>query len=120
MDEAGTKVDSTPAAVAAPPPALAAEPATPAMLGGGGSGLGPAFTRGELEPPAGEKTIGSATIGVYTEEQQARLGVDEEGVKSDTLLVQRDVAAVSVGDTPRDAPAAAAVAPALSDDRDEI
>ena len=41
--------------------------------------LGPAHTRGELEPPAGEKDNGSFTIAVYTEEQQRRLGIDEHG-----------------------------------------
>ena len=40
---------------------------------------GPAWTRGEIEAPAGEKNMGTFTIGVYTAEQQARLGVDEEG-----------------------------------------
>eukprot|EP00040_Diaphanoeca_grandis_P020126 m.106915 g.106915 ORF g.106915 m.106915 type:complete len:135 (-) comp27758_c0_seq1:131-535(-) len=41
----------------------------------------PAWTRGEIEPPAGEKTEGGAVLGVYTEEQQARLGVNEWGEK---------------------------------------
>lgn len=103
VDEAGSKVEE-PTPAAAPPPTLAAEPAPePAMLGSGGSGLGPAFTRGEMEPPAGEKVMGGATMGVYTAEQQARLGVDEGGIKVE-----------------EPAPAAAAVAPALSDDLDEI
>jgi len=43
--------------------------------------LGPAWTRGEIEAPAGEKQMGSMTAAVYTEEQQARFGVDEEGYK---------------------------------------
>lgn len=51
----------------------------------GGSHLkgmaGPAWTRGEMEPPAGEKDMGGWTAAVYTEEQQARLGVDESGNK---------------------------------------
>lgn len=63
-------------------PAPEPSAAEPPVLGGT-AGLGPAFTRGEIEPPAGEKTVGSATIGVYTAEQQARLGVDEEGKKLD-------------------------------------
>jgi len=41
--------------------------------------LGPAWTRGELEAPQGEKSMGSWTAAVYTPEQQARLGVDETG-----------------------------------------
>ena len=43
------------------------------MLGGSG-GIGPAWTRGEIEKPAGEKDMGSWKALVYTEEQQARLG----------------------------------------------
>lgn len=43
--------------------------------------LGPAWTRGEIEKPAGERNHGSWTSLVYTEEQQARLGVDERGEK---------------------------------------
>lgn len=41
--------------------------------------VGPAWTRGEAEKPAGEKNMGTWTASVYTEEQQARLGVDEMG-----------------------------------------
>jgi len=41
--------------------------------------LGPAWTRGEIERPAGTKNMGSWTAAVYTPEQQARLGVDEQG-----------------------------------------
>ena len=41
--------------------------------------LGPAWTRGEIEAPQGEKSMGSWTAAVYTAEQQARLGVDEVG-----------------------------------------
>ena len=40
---------------------------------------GPAWTRGEMEKPAGEKSMGTWTAAVYTEEQQARLGVNEQG-----------------------------------------
>ena len=72
---------------------LEAESAEPAVLGGT-AGLGPAFTRGEIEPPAGEKTVGDATIGVYTAEQQSRLGVDEEGKKVD------DAAAIGPSEAP--------------------
>ena len=50
-------------------------------VGGGAAvgALGPAWTRGEIEAPQGEKSMGSWTAGVYTSEQQARMGVDEEG-----------------------------------------
>lgn len=41
--------------------------------------IGPPHTRGEMEPPKGEKNMGSWTAGVYTDEQQQRLGVDESG-----------------------------------------
>merc|ERR1712216_527532 len=39
--------------------------------------VGPAWTRGEIEAPKGEKNMGTWTAAVYTAEQQARLGVDE-------------------------------------------
>ena len=51
----------------------------PHMVGGLG-GIGPAWTRGEMERPAGEKDMGTWKAAIYTEEQQARLGVTEEGV----------------------------------------
>ncbi|KAG8457954.1 hypothetical protein KFE25_012020 [Diacronema lutheri] len=41
--------------------------------------IGPAWTRGEGEKPAGERDMGTWTAAVYTAEQQARLGVDEHG-----------------------------------------
>merc|ERR1712232_1378756 len=53
---------------------------TQCMLGGAG-GTGPAWTRGEIENPAGTKNMDGWTRGVYTAEQRARLGVDEEGNK---------------------------------------
>ena len=46
---------------------------------GGQAGMGPAWTRGEMEAPAGEKTAGTSVQAVYTAEQQARLGVSETG-----------------------------------------
>ena len=49
------------------------------MFVGGRAGVGPAWTRGEMERPAGEKSMGTWTAAVYTPEQQARLGVDEMG-----------------------------------------
>ena len=48
---------------------------------GGSGGLGPAFTRGEIEAPAGEKDMGSYKAAVYTQEQQDRLNVNEQGQK---------------------------------------
>ena len=36
-----------------------------------------------MEAPAGEKDMGGWTKGVFTPEQQARLGVDENGAKVD-------------------------------------
>ena len=41
--------------------------------------MGPAWTRGEMERPAGEKSMGTWTAAVFTPEQQARLHVDEMG-----------------------------------------
>lgn len=41
--------------------------------------IAPAHTRGEIEPPAGEKDMGGSIAGVYTTEQQLRLFVDEWG-----------------------------------------
>jgi hypothetical protein len=46
---------------------------------GGMKGLGPRWTRGEIEAPAASRSMGSYTVRVYTEEQQARLGVAEDG-----------------------------------------
>ena len=43
--------------------------------------VGPAWTRGEIEKPEGERDIGGSTELYYTHEQQARLGVDEQGNK---------------------------------------
>ena len=40
---------------------------------------GPAWTRGDMEPPAGEEDMGGHVEAVYTEEQQRRLGVDRRG-----------------------------------------
>ena len=71
-----------------PPPPLACSqevdaavrsPAKPKAVGAVPGALGPAWTRGELEVPAGEKDMGGSTAAVYTEEQQARLGVCEDG-----------------------------------------
>jgi hypothetical protein len=78
VDEEGKKVED---AAPAPSPGVAPEAAAEPPMLGGTAGLGPAYTRGEIEPPAGEKTDGSATFGVYTAEQQSRLGVDEQGKK---------------------------------------
>lgn len=41
--------------------------------------MGPAWTRGEIEAPAGEKDMGDWYSAVYTREQQSRLGVAESG-----------------------------------------
>ena len=62
VDEAGNKIEHQPAR----------------MVGGQG-GLPPAWLRGDMEAPAGEKNMGTWTAAVYTEEQQARLGVDNLG-----------------------------------------
>ena len=46
---------------------------------GGGGGLPPKWISGGGEAPAGEETIGSATYGIFTDEQQARLSCDKYG-----------------------------------------
>ena len=53
-------------------------PAPPPLIGGA-RGLGPRWTRGEIERSEGERNMGSWTAAVYTPEQQLRLGVDEMG-----------------------------------------
>ena len=77
-------------AIIAPPdddviePEASPEPPPPAAAprcGANGAGIGPAWTRGEIERPAGSKDMGGWTAAVYTPEQQARLGVDEVGDK---------------------------------------
>mmetsp|Transcript_99714 Transcript_99714/g.175715 ORF Transcript_99714/g.175715 Transcript_99714/m.175715 type:complete len:141 (-) Transcript_99714:73-495(-) len=40
---------------------------------------GPAWTRGEIEAPAGTRDMGGWIMAVYTPEQQKRLQVDEKG-----------------------------------------
>ena len=70
-----TTTTTTPAAGASLPAPAAAPVAAATGLGA----LGPAWTRGELERPAGEKDMGGWKAAVYTEEQQVRLGIDAEG-----------------------------------------
>ena len=43
---------------------------------------GPAWTDGKIEKPLGQENRGTWIANVYTDEQQARLGVDKEGAKS--------------------------------------
>ena len=50
------------------------------------SAKGPAWTRGELEPPQGaERAASGLAAAVYTPEQQERLGVDEAGTAKGLL-----------------------------------
>ena len=46
---------------------------------GASSVIGPAWTRGEFEKPAGQRDMGGWTSAFYTHEQQLRLRVDEYG-----------------------------------------
>jgi len=48
--------------------------------------LPPPWLRGKMEAPAGEKDMGGWTRGVFTPEQQGRLGVDENGAKVVTAV----------------------------------
>lgn len=83
-------VRPTPLPSSLPPPSLPYPRPTPnqdehghkkGMHVGGVASIGPAWTRGEIEAPAGEKDMGTWRAAVYTEEQQKRLGVDEFGHK---------------------------------------
>merc|ERR1711977_656871 len=57
-----------------PPKPPHVDPVAPTMRA-----LPPRWLRGDIEPPAGEETRGTATFSYYTEEQQQRLGVDRQG-----------------------------------------
>ena len=92
---------TVPAVVAAPPVSAPAA-AAPALVGT--QDLRPAWLRNGLEPPQATIQVGSYAVGVFTAEQQARLGVDEQG---NFVTVSAPVAAV-------DDPAAAPAAPAAS------
>lgn len=50
----------------------------------------PAWIMGDIEAPKGEKNMGTWTRGIYTKEQQERLGVDEDGnpksIKANVIL----------------------------------
>jgi len=72
VDESGKKVQAAPAPVAM----VSSSRTTKCGV------VGPAWTRGEMEAPAGLKQTGTFTSRVYTAEQQARLGVDESGNKA--------------------------------------
>jgi hypothetical protein len=50
-----------------------------ALLQGTTALVGPSWTYKNSEAPAGEKNMGSFIMAVYTDEQQERLGVDENG-----------------------------------------
>ena len=52
--------------------------------------LPPAWVRGEIERPEGERNMGTWVAAVYTPEQQQRLGVDAFGHKKPTLAVDMD------------------------------
>eukprot|EP00435_Cladocopium_sp_Y103_P018206 s3833_g4.t1 len=79
VDENGNQVAKTAevpvAAKASSPAPMPAAPAGPGRIGL----VGPAWTRGEMERPAGTKDMGTYTTLAYTPEQQERLGVDEDG-----------------------------------------
>jgi hypothetical protein len=51
--------------------------------------VGPAWTRGKIEKPAGTKNMGGWVAAVYTPEQQARLSVDEWGNTNEASPTQR-------------------------------
>ncbi len=74
VDAQGKKV--SPAAAS---PAKATTP-SPAKAGAVGV-IGPSWTRGEIEAPAGVQDMGGWQASVYTPEQQSRLNVDSQGNK---------------------------------------
>ena len=68
--------------------APAQQPALP-RVGGSGRGIGPRWTWDpNMEKPAGKKDMGGWMSLVYTAEQQARLGVDEEGKPAEEKHVE--------------------------------
>ena len=71
-------------------------PAAPAV-----EASGPAWTRGELEAPAGEKDLGTSVQAVYTAEQQARLGVDENGAKAEAATAAADASPADAAEDQR-------------------
>jgi hypothetical protein len=68
-------VDETGNTAPAPTPAPAAEATTQVKV----KGAGPAWTRGEMEPPTEETDMGGWFVALYSAEQRARLGVDVKG-----------------------------------------
>eukprot|EP00038_Savillea_parva_P007918 m.173308 g.173308 ORF g.173308 m.173308 type:complete len:130 (+) comp13676_c0_seq1:143-532(+) len=70
------------------------------MCGANGAGLPPPWLTGDIERPAGERTDGSATFLVYTEEQQARLGVDAQGKKVSASTASQPPAQPSTASQP--------------------
>lgn len=81
VDEKGTAV---PGGAGVAPPAETAETATTPqssglMSDGACRDNRPAWVRNGTEPPAGVKNMGTWEMAFYTEEQQARLGVDPDG-----------------------------------------
>lgn len=67
------------------------------VVGGAAGSVGPAWTRGELEPPAGEKDMGGWTATTYSSQQQQQLGVDENGqlVDNNAAPLDRDAVATA-------------------------
>ena len=73
------------------PPAVQAAPATKAV-----QALPPAHLTGGMEAPAGMRDMGTSVRGVYTAEQQTRLGVDENGQKASAPWVPAAPAPMSL------------------------
>lgn len=80
------------------PAAPAGRPGNPGRIGL----AGPAWTRGEMERPAGTKDMGGWKALVYTPEQQERLGVDQDGKPVTKPVEEKPVKAGSKGSMSRD------------------
>ncbi|CAL1134261.1 unnamed protein product, partial [Cladocopium goreaui] len=87
------------------PAAPAGRPGNPGRIGL----AGPAWTRGEMERPAGTKDMGGWKALVYTPEQQERLGVDQDGKPVTKPVEEKPVKAGSKGPQPITAEYAAAL-----------
>jgi hypothetical protein len=72
---------------------------------GGKGGMGPAWTRGEIERPLGEENMGTWTEARYTAEQMARLNVDKYGKAVEAKKAAPKAQATASPDAKKEKPA---------------